>query len=135
MLPVFVKAAKLEDKELFAKWTVETSGNCPDADILEYPTTRVRCAFNQNGPLIFMPTQVPLHLESLAINPKATAGETALAIRSLFQDAIRTTQENGSGEIYFVGSESTLPKFARHQLGGAMEKIEWPVYRIKISNL
>jgi hypothetical protein len=132
MLPVFVRPARLSDRLLFCKWALTTKNNAIDPKVLTYKNTSIRVACNKNGPIVFMPVQRPLHMESLCVNPKASSGEVAVALRALFQDVILSAMQEGSGEIFFAASESTIPELAKK---AGFEELPWKVYRIKISDL
>lgn len=132
MLPVLTRKARPDEAHIFAKWTIANKVNYPDPDVLTYKNTYVRVAFDKDGPLVFMPVQRPIHMESLAIRPGATKGQVAAALRALFQDTINGCIENGSGEIYIVATEESIPKFAKK---AGFEILPFKVLRIKIKDL
>ena len=132
MLPVFTRPAKKEDQRKFCEWALSTENNGLDPGVLTYPSTKIRVAFNRDGPLIFLPIHRPIHLESLAVRPGATNGERASAIRALFQDAINEAIQNGIGEIWYQASEDTLPEFAKK---AGFEEVPYKIYRLKIADL
>lgn len=129
---VFVRPARPADKDKFVEWTLGTKNNLFDAGVLTYPNSYTRCAFNQNGPIAFIPVQRPLMLEWLAINPEADKLEVAIALRELVQDAVSQAYQQGSGEIYFLCNEPTTEKLAA---ANGFEKIPVSVYRMKLSDL
>ena len=129
---IFVRPAKPQDREVFIDWTVSTEDNIADLDVITYPSTYVRCAFNSNGPVAYLPIQRPLMLEGLASNPEADKIDVAMALKELVQDTVSQAYIQGSGEIYFLcGSESTK-KFA---LAHGFEEIKLSVFRMKLSSL
>ena len=129
----FVRPARPEDRELFVKWTLENaSRNGADPDVITYPTTFVLCAFNDKGPLVFMPVQQPLFLDSLAIRPDADPIEVAGAIRDLVKACIMQAHLKGAGEIYFISDEETIQTFAKNQL---FHKLPVNLYRVKLADI
>jgi hypothetical protein len=132
MLPVFVRPAKASDRKLFCEWALSTRNNEIDPSVLTYKNTSIRAICNKNGPIMFAPIQRPLHLESLCINPSASIGEIAVALQTLFQDAITSAIQEGSGEIYYVATEETIPTFSK-KFG--FEELPWKVYRLRISDI
>lgn len=131
MLPVFVRAARPTDRDLFIKWITETPHNEADPNVVGYRSTTFRCAYNPDKIVGYLPLNRPIHLESLAWNPEATGTERAAAIRSLVQDAVRSAEEEGVGEIYFAASEDSLPRFAEKY---GFEKLPFSVYRIRVKD-
>jgi hypothetical protein len=132
MLPVFIRPARIEDKDLFTEWAMSTPGNEVDPAVLKYANTSIRCAFTREKIICFMPVQRPLHMESLAVNPEASELEVAAALRSLLQDVVTSAYAEGSGEIYFVATEETVPELATPR---GFKKMPWSVYRVKLSEL
>lgn len=128
----FVRDARPADTPLFAEWAVATPHNEIDPAVLTYRSTTCLCAYNADGPVVFMPVQRPLHMESLAVRPGAPEHEVAHALRSLLQNLVTTAQAEGRGEIYFMATEDTVPKLA-HRHG--FEKLPYSVYRLKIKDL
>ncbi len=131
MKPIFVRRARLEDRDLVVKWMVETPHNEADASVFGYKSTTFRCAYSQDKIIAFMPLQRPLMLESLAKNPEATPIEMAAALRSLIQDVLRSAEEEGAGELYFLGSEASLPEFAKKH---GFEEVPFKVFRIRVKD-
>lgn len=129
---VFVRPARIEDKELFVNWTIGTKYNLFDSKVITYPSTYIRCAFNKKGPIIFLPVQRPLMMEALAINPDADKIDVAVALKELTQDTVSQAYANGSGEIYFLCQEESTEKFAEHN---GFERLPYSVFRMKLSDL
>lgn len=137
MKHVYVRPAVPEDAGTFLKWAVENKGNEFDPEVVTYPDSFTLCAFDEKGPLVYMPVQQPMFtepmvLESLAIRPEATKMEVAVALKELVQACVTIGFMKGTGEIYFLGSSEATNRFAEHQV---FEKLDWPVYRLRMSDL
>jgi N-acetylglutamate synthase-like GNAT family acetyltransferase len=131
MLPVFVRAARKEDREKFAEWAAKTPKNELDLDVVGYKSTSFRCAYNRDKIICFLPVQRALHMESLARNPDASDTEVAAALLALLQDTMRSAEEEGVGEIYFMGTEETVPKLAARR---GFEELPYRIFRLKLKN-
>lgn len=132
MRHVFVRPVTPADAELFTKWSLETKDNLFDPDVVRYPTTVVRCAFNTTGPLVYAPLQQPVFIEALAINPSNSPMDTAAALKALTQDAVSQAFIKGSGEVYFVcKEESTIALAVNH----GYKEMPYKIYRMKLNEL
>jgi hypothetical protein len=130
--PIWIRAAKSSEAELFTKWTIDNiEKNHIDPDILGYPSTRILCAYDKDGPIAFMPAQLPVMMESLAFRPGITNHEAAAALKAFLQEVISSCYETGVGEIYFLSSEPTVAKMAERY---GFEKLELTAYRLKVKN-
>lgn len=130
---IYVRPVRPEDRELFIQWTWNNVGrNGADPEVIGYPSTFVLCAYDSDGPLVFMPIQQPLVLDAVAIRPGADNLKVAAALRDLFKTAVTQAYLKGSGEIYFISDEESIQKFAGQQ---AFEKLPVSVYRAKLSDL
>lgn len=132
MRHIFVRPARPSDAEKFKKWSQDTKQNLYDPDVALYPTTTTRCAFDNNGPIVFVPFQRPIMLDALAINPAADILSVALALKELTQDAVSSAYDEGRGEVYFFCAEPLTQEFCQKH---GYTKMEVPVYRMKVSNL
>jgi len=133
MKPVFVRPAKSEDSQEFLDWSLAGVNNGFDPEVPRYGTTVTFAAFTSDGPLAFLPMQMPIVLESLAVKPGATPLEIATALRELVQTAVTQCHIRGVGEIWFIGTNDDTNRFAEHS--GIFTKVEYPVYRLKVSDL
>jgi hypothetical protein len=128
-----VRPVRPEDRELFIKWTTDNiEKNSADPKVITYPTTFVLCAYDDKGPLVFLPVQQPLFLESLAIRPGATPTEVAGALRDLIKACVMQAYLKGSGEIYFISDEESIQRMAKNQI---FEQMPFNLYRVKLSDL
>ena len=129
---IFVRPAREEDREQFIQWSIKTENNLLDPDVIKYPSTLVWCAFDENGPIVYVPVQQPLFMESLAINPEASPALVAMALKELTQNLVTQAILKGSGEIFFLCTDEQTIDYAKRQ---AFEEMPWRILRIKISDL
>jgi|SRR5581483_2493869 len=129
---VFVRPAKPSDVEKFTEWSLNTENNLFDPEVVKFPTTFTLCAFNEQGPILFMPVQQPLMMESLAINPEADVMDVAVALKEITQAVVTQAFLKGAGEIYFACKDEDTIKFAQHQ---AFEEVPYRFFRIKLKEL
>lgn len=130
---IFVRPARVTDKEQCLAWTQSTKDNVYDLGVFTYPTTYTRCAFNDSGPIAYVPVQKPLMIEALASNPEADKLDVAMALKELVQDTISQAYQQGAGEVYFtcVPGSSTAAFAEKH----GFELIKMSVYRMKLSKI
>jgi len=129
---IFVRPVRKTDTEKFVEWSIGTKNNLFDPDVVKYPSTTVRVAYNSEGPVVFVPVQRPLMLEALAINPTSGPIEVASALKALTQDAVAQCHLNGAGELYFLCRDQLTSDFAEKH---GYEKINVQLYRIKLADL
>jgi hypothetical protein len=129
---VFVRDARPTDVTQFAEWATKTPNNEIDPAVLAYRSSNCLCAYTKDHVVLYMPVQRPLHMESLAVSPDAAEHEVAAALRALLQHLVGVAQEEGRGEIYFMGTEKTVPKLAERH---GFEKLPFSVYRLKLKDL
>ena len=129
---IFVRPAREEDREQFIQWSLNTKNNLLDPDIIKYPTTLVWCAFDENGPIVYVPVQQPLFMESLAINPEASPALVAMALKELTQNLVTQAHLKGSGELYFLCADDETIEYAKRQ---AFTEMPHRIFRIKVSDL
>lgn len=124
-------AVKQQLKQMLA-WLVKTKDNGFDASVLAYPGTFTICAYNKERNVLYMPVQQPFMLESLGINPDASAEESAFAIAEATREVIMQAHIKGVGEIYFLGSNEKTNAFATKH---GFEEVPFKVYRMKLQDL
>ena len=89
--------------------------------------------FDAEGPVAYMPVQRPLVLDSLAPRPGLTRGQTAGALKEIFQFAVTKAHENGVGEILFFATDEATAEFAERQQ--VFHRVPYAVYRVKVAEL
>jgi hypothetical protein len=127
---VFVRPATPADAATVIEW----SKNTPECDYKAglYRTSFTLCAFDKDGPLAYLPVQMPLVFEALATRPGATPQEVALALKELVQECVTQAYIRGAGELYFLCTEESAKEFATNQV---FEELPWRVCRMKLSDL
>lgn len=131
---IFVRPAKADEAKLFLEWArANEAKSAFDPTVPAYKSTFTLCAFDEHGPVLFMPVQQPFMLESLAVRPGATEHEIALAVREIFQECVTQGFVKGIGEIYFACSDGDTGEFAENQT--AFEPLPWKFYRLKLADL
>jgi len=136
---IFVRPAVPDDAALFLEWQRANPNFDPAAALT--PDSFTLVAFDNIGQLAFLPIQRPAVidsrpirpyvLESMAFRPGVSNLQIANAMRELIQAAITLGFVAGVGEIYFIGDHDNTNKFAEQ----IFEKIEYPVYRLKLADL
>lgn len=129
---IFVRPARADDKEKFVSWSVQTENNLLDPDVANYHSTFVLCAFDSNGPILYVPVQQPLFMDALAINPEASPALVAMALKEVTQALVSQAYIKGSGELYFLCRDEATIEFAKKQ---AWKEQPWRTFKIKISDL
>lgn len=129
---VFVRPVRKEDTEKFIEWSKSTKNNLFDPMAGLYPTSFTICAYNENGPITYVPVQHPYFLEHLAINPNADKIDIAVSLKELTQFVVSQAHIKGVGEIYFLCKEKSTADFAKAQ---CFEEMPYRMFRLKISDL
>jgi hypothetical protein len=124
-----VRAVRPDDVPQMADWLTRVPYTHVDPIMLSYRSTDVRVACAEDGPLVYMPVQRPLHMESIGTKPGVSKLAVAAALWALFQDAIALAKAEGRGEIYFMGTEATVPALATEH---GFEKLPYTVYRYRV---
>jgi hypothetical protein len=138
MSHIFVRPVTPEDAGIFLKWAVENKGNEFDPDPVTYPDSFTLCAFDETGPLAYLPIQQPMFvepmmLESFAPKPGLTPLQASAALRELIQACVTIGFMKGTGEMYFLGTNTATNSFA--EKSKVFERLDWPVYRLRLSDL
>lgn len=127
-----VRPAKPEEAGKFFEWAESTPNNEFDPEVPRYPSTVTLCAYDKDGPVVFMPIQQPFVMDALAVKPGAEKADVAVALRELLHAAVTQAHIKGIGEIYFLGTEDGTDHIAENQL---FEKLPYTVYRLKLKDL
>lgn len=114
--------------EEVTKWLTTTRNNDLDRGILEYPTLRILCAYD-GEPEAYLPTQLAVVLESLALKPGIDAHQYVEAIRTLVKGVTLNASSLGIKEIYFIATD---PDVLRCALNHGFEQIKQPVLRMRL---
>lgn len=114
--------------EEFKTWIASTRNNDFDPGILEYPTLRIICAYD-GEPEAYLPTQLVVMLESLALKPGMDAHQYLEAVRTLVKGVTLNASSLNVKEIYFIASDPDVLKTA---LKHGFEPVKQPVLRMKL---
>jgi hypothetical protein len=121
-----------EEKPLFVKWLYDNREiNHFDPELIKI--SKIFVAFDETGPLMFLPVREALILDSVAPNPEMTNGVAAecfVALHHVLEDRVR---EAGALEMAFIGGEGGLGEFA--ELNGHYRKVDRPVYVLNLNDL
>lgn len=129
---IWVRPPLPTEWQLFEEWIKTTQGNEFDAEVCTYPATDYLVAHAEGTPVVFMPMQNTLMLESLAINPQAEKSHVAVALKALLSNIVLLAGKAGMGELYFLCSEPSTVEFAERN---GLERINLPLFRLKLSSL
>lgn len=130
MNQIFVRPFRESDLAKLISWS--KANPSWDANILKYPSTFILVAFNNSGVLGFLPVQKAMVMEAMSFHPLTTDSQKALVMKELTHELIMQTYVQGSGEIYFLGSDSGTNDFAERQ---TFKRMEWPAYRMRVADL
>jgi hypothetical protein len=116
-----------EDKKNFIEWVwAERKISNFDRDVLTYPRTVMLTADKENAdgtstPVLYMPVQPVLMMESTPSTPGGDPREKALALRRLSQLLEQITKDTGIQEHYFLTADPHYADFCKKH---GFEKIE-----------
>jgi hypothetical protein len=106
--------AQPSDAKKLEEWLSTTKGNLYDPDIFKAPTLTAACAYNEEGPVAYLPAQSVLVLESLAVKPGAPPLENGQAFRDLVKAMELVASQRQIREILFVCSDENVVKVAQN---------------------
>jgi len=129
---VFVRPARPEEAPTFLEWSRLNSINKFDPEVARQRSTTTFCAFDNSGPLAYVPFARPIVLDSFAPRPGLDPRLAARTMKAITQTAVTHAAMVGAGEIMFLGVEDSVPKFALNQI---YEELPWKLYRVKIKDL
>lgn len=125
-----IRWARPEDAAKFQEWIEANPANDFDKDILQYPTLQVVCAYDDQGPVAFLPIHKVVVLESTARNPNIKPGDSAQCLRDFTKAAELTASAQGIREIYFLCRDEALTEMAKNH---GYEEMPFKVLRMKLS--
>lgn len=127
---VFVRPAESKDAGNVIEWS--KSNPFWDPEVGRFKSTYTLCAFDKDGPLMYIPVQQPQMLDVYAARPGATDHQLATALRELIQEVITQGFIRQSGEVYFLDTDPGTSALAENQL---FAPLPWKVYRVKLADL
>lgn len=125
-----VRFGRREDAAKIIQWINGNPANHFDKDILEYPTLRTVCSYDESGVVGFLPFHQVLMLESTAWSPESSRFDRAQAGRDFTKAAELMASSLGIREIYFLGGESGMGQMAVN--GHGYEELTLKVFRMKL---
>lgn len=143
-MTVFVRQARPEDAETFAKWFAMMPSF--GGDIFQFPETYTLCAFVKGKIIGFLVVHCGFGIQVLnrfVSNPEASDLQKASASRELVKHAITLGYLNNLTEILFVGDNTGTNRIAEHifekvdnsEYQEFLGETDYPVYRVKLRNL
>jgi len=101
------RLARPEEAPQVVEWLSTTEKNLFDPSLLGYPSTVTLCV--ENGrPLLYMPLQVTLTMESLGKMPGIRKRDMAFALVEMIEAVKRFAKGSGITEVYFLCVEETV---------------------------
>jgi hypothetical protein len=120
------------DIKLFGEWLyLNRELNRFDPDIFTYGSTRVIAVAEDDDPVMFVPYQIVILMESVAPNPRASPMKRALALKQFQAYLIDLAAASGIGEIYFVATDKDMESIAKRH---GYEEVEGTLLRLKPHN-
>lgn len=138
MLDIWPTPALAKDIEKLDARLRETPDNLFDPDILTYPEKLQFFCARSTKPLVFLPVQNCLMLESLAVEPGATELEVAKSLEVLIKYIVGKALEHKYNEMYFLCRDPRVSAYAeRHSFERLMsdEKLGVSLFRLKVGKL
>jgi len=131
-----IRLTKPEESQQVIEWISTTPNNGYDPDVLGYESTITFCA-ERDKPIMYLPIQVTLTLESLGRNPEATHRETVLALNEMLEKVKEFAKAGGIREIYFLSCEKgtikQAEKFGFHRVMEDRDK-GMVLFNMKVAN-
>lgn len=146
---IYCRVANPEEAPVFFEWAMANQQNSDfDPMVATYENTITLCAFDEDGPLAFLPLQQPLlidaeskprpvaetpmFLEGMAFRPGISKLDVSRVMKELIQCAVTLGFLKGTGEIYFLGTDQGTDHLAANQI---FERLPHTVYRLRLSDL
>lgn len=95
--------------------------NCFDPDVVSYPRSTMLWAADSDGPLLYLPIQPVLMLESLAPRPELSPRKEAIALWQLGLMLESISKETGMQETYFLCKDDTVADICKQHGFSEME--------------
>lgn len=104
---ISTRLAKSEEATTAIEWLRSTPENLYDPDVTSYASTVTLCVEN-GSPLLYMPLQVTLTMDSIGKKPGIRKREMAFALVELIEATKRFAQGAKISEIYFLCVEQGI---------------------------
>ena len=131
-----VRLANQEESEEAVRWMAETPHNGFDPEVLGYDSTITFCA-EQDKPIMYLPVQVTLTIESLGRNLGARKRDTVIALNEMLETIKKFALGAGIREVYFLSQEKgTMAQAAYFGFDRVLhdEEKDLSLFRMKVAN-
>ena len=119
-------------------WLQRNSLNKYDPDTVKNQTTRILCAYDEDGAQAYIPIEKFYMLGSFAPKPGINRSTAAQALRDFTKAALLMASGEGLNEVYFLDGDGGVAEFAKgnhYELLGEQvgdKFVPYKVYRIKV---
>lgn len=131
-----VRLAKPEESAEAVEWMANTPHNGFDPEVLGYESTVTFCV-ERDKPILYLPVQVTLTIESLGRNLGARKRDTVVALNEMLETVKKFALGAGIREIYFLSQEkgtmAQAEKFGFKRVLHDEEK-GMSLFRMKVAN-
>lgn len=133
MKPIWARPIRKEEVDQLKAWAERIKAiNLWDESVLDYPTTFAITAEKSQRPILHVPVQRPLMLESLCPSPECSELDEALALREIVHTLVVKGISEGAGELWFGCKDPRVEKFAEAH---GFEKVSFPMFRLRLNTL
>lgn len=119
-----------EERELFSSWAWNLRASTQfDMDVLAAPRGCIARAESEDEPLLYVPIQPVLMLESLCPKPELTTNQKTLALWRVVEQMDDVMKLTGMNETYFVTQDD---QFAERAVAAGFTEVKGHVLRRKL---
>lgn len=126
-----LRAAQPGEAQRILDWLHANPSNDFTGDILKYQTLVTLCAYNEDGPRAYLPAHKVFVLESTALAPDITLGESAQAFRDFTKSFGLMASLQKIREMYFISRDPRVIKMAEHHEYENLSDKGFQILRIK----
>lgn len=135
MKEIWVRVANQSDIPTAAKWFLLNTGkSLLDMDVFKYPQSCVYVAHSDH-PILYMPVQTVVMLESVGPNPAASDLELARGLAEIVKTIKFLSQTRGIGEIYFLSTDERVQRIAERHGFELLPSETFRTLRLKINSI
>lgn len=124
-----LRFARAEETAQVMEWIKSHPENDFDADIANYPTLQVFCAYSEEGVEGYIPTHNVKVLESTAMRPGVEISTAAQALRDFTKAAELMASSQNIRELYFLCRDEALIAMAKNH---GYELMPFQILRMKL---
>lgn len=120
-----------EERSTFSAWAWNLRDRTQfDMDVIGYPRACIARASSEGTPLLYVPIQPVLMLESLAPDPTLTTNQKALALWRVMEEMDDVMKLTGMHETYFVTQDD---QFAERAIAAGFTEVKGRVLKRKLN--